>query len=234
MDRLLGFGVALISFGVLFALFSYLILLSVPLTALGLASMILGATIALTPPAPLPNISVRAMVEGGIVSVEALLEEFSASERAIYMPKKDDRSYALIPLASNLQLDVRNLMKAPVRVVTRVDGSSILMVFPPGSEAVRFSGLSAGSSLEAGVRLVLVDFVEGAESVKVVREGARIVVEVVNPMVRTGLPRFNKVMGSLATSIVGCALASILGSPVAFKTEKIEGRRVRAEFEVVK
>lgn len=224
---------ALASFGTVFTLFAYQLMANTAFTALGFACIVLGATLALTPPTPIPKLSVRALVEGGVATVEALLEEFEVEERAVYLPPRENRPYAIVPLSSNPgHVDVGKVVRRPLRVVNHVDGTPILTIFPPASEVVRLSDLSAGAGLEDGVRLVLVDFVEGAESVKVVRTGKEVVVEIVNPLVKTDFPRFKRVMGSLAASIAGCALATALDSPVVFRDEQVESGRVRAVFEV--
>ena len=74
LDRYTALGLGLATFGVPFAAFSYLILLNIPLTALGIACAILGATVALIPESPVPTQTIRAMVEGSCASVESLLE----------------------------------------------------------------------------------------------------------------------------------------------------------------
>lgn len=228
------FGLAMAFFGVLFTVFSYWVLLSVPLTSLGLACVILGATIVLTPSSPVPKQAIRAMVEGSCVNVEALLEEFNATEKAFYLPPKEGRVYVFVPLGSNPHLpDASEAMRAPMRVITKVGGSPGLLVFPPGSELIKLSGLSSGSGLEDALRHVLVDFVEAAESVKAVREGDMVVVDLVKPRLRTDFPRFGRVLGSLVTSIAGCVLASCLEVPVVFDEEEADERRIRVIFRVV-
>jgi len=234
VDRVVGFGLAMAFFGVPFTAFSYLVLLSVPLTALGLACVILGATIVLTPSSPVPKKAIRAMVEGSCVNVEALLEEFNATEKAFYLPPREGRVYALVPLRSNPHLpDADKVMKAPLRVITQVGGSPGLLVFPPGSELIRLSGLSSGGGLEDALRHVLVDFVEAVESVKAVREDDRVVVDLEKPRVGTDFPNYGRVLGSLATSIAGCVLAFCLEVPVLFNEERAEGKKVRAVFRVI-
>jgi len=229
-----GFGLAMVFFGVPFTAFSYWILSSVPLTALGLACVILGATIMLTPSSPVPKGAIRAMVEGSCVNVEALLEECNVTEKAFYLPPREGRVYVFVPLRSNPHLPgAGEVMRAPIRVITDAGGCPGLLIFPPGSELMRLSGISSGSGLEDALRYVLVDFVEAVESVKAVGEGGRVVVDLVKPRLRTDFPRFRRVLGSLVTSIAGCVLASCLEVPVVFDEEQADGERVRAIFMVI-
>jgi len=233
-DRFVEFGLALEFFGVPFTAFSYWVLSSVPLTALGLACVILGATIVLTPSSPVPKRAILAMVEGSCVNVEALLEECNVMEKAFYLPPREGRVYVFVPLRSNPHLpDAGEVMRAPMRVITEVHGTPGLLIFPPGSELIRLSELSSGSGLEDALRHVLVDFVEAVESVRAVGEGDKVVVDLVKPRLRTDSPRFRRALGSLVTSIAGCVLASCLEVPVVFDEEQADGERVRVVFRVI-
>ncbi len=89
LDRYMAFGLGLAIFGGPFAAFSYLILLSIPLTALGIACVVLGASIALVPESPVPTQTIRARVEGSCAGVESILEEFNAKNTAVYLPPRD-------------------------------------------------------------------------------------------------------------------------------------------------
>jgi hypothetical protein len=221
----------LIVFGGPFAAFSYLVLLNVPFTALGLACVVLGATLMLTPSSPVPVHTIRAMVEGSCVNVEALLEEFDARWKAVYLPPRDGRVYAYVPLTRNPGASAAwAAMGAPLRVVTEVEGEPGLLVFPPGSEVVRLSMLSPDAGIEEALNHVLVDFVEAAESVKAVREGGRVVVDIKTSRVETEFPRFRMVLGSLCTSIVGCVLSTVLGVPLLVQDEQVDGRSIRVIF----
>jgi len=173
------------------------------------------------------------MVEGSIVNIEALLEEFDTRYGAVYLPPRDGRVFAYVPLNSEVEASVGwSAMKAPVRVVTEVRGEPGLFVFPPGSEVVRLSLLSPESGVEEALTHVLVDFLEIVQSVKAVRDGERIVVEMRGSRVETEFPRFRMVLGSISTSTAGCVLSTVVDVPVLFKDEQIEERRIRSVFQV--
>lgn len=233
-DASFWLGLGLTSFGAILAFFSYFIALNIPLTALGIACIILGLTIALTPSTPIPKLAVRAMIEGSCLNLEALLEEFNVEGKAVYMPPRDDRVFAFIPLSSNpAQITFKEAVKLPLRVLTSVEGRLGLIVFPPGSEVVKLAGVAQGLSVEEALNLTLVEFLEGASSIKAVARGDRIVVEVSNPIVGADLPRVNRSLGSLVISVAGCALAKSLGRPVAFIEEAFEDGKVKAEFKLI-
>jgi hypothetical protein len=228
------FGLALAFFGAILTFFAYFIALNIPLTALGLACMILGLSIALTPSSPIPKLAVKAMLEGSCLNLEALLEEFNVEGKAVYMPPRDDRVFAFIPLSSNpTQVEFEEINKAPLRVLTSAEGKLGLIVFPPGSEVIRLAGIAEGLAIEEALNLALVEFLEGADSVKAMAKDDRIIVEIANPKVSSDLPRVKRSLGSLTISIAGCALAKSLGRPIAFLEEAIEEGKVKAEFKVI-
>lgn len=230
LDRYSGFGLGLIVFGVPLAGYSYLVLLNTPLAALGLACVVLGSTLLLVPSSPVPRETVRAMVEASCVNVEALLEEFDVRGRGVYLPPKDGRGYVYVPLKGGA--DVSGAMRAPARVFVKVGGAPGLMVFPPGSEVVRLSGLGEEAGLEEALGFVLGGFLEAVHGVKAVREGERVVVEYSGPVVGTGFPRFVAVLGSLPVSVGGSVLASVLKTPVELVEEESSPGRIRAVYRV--
>ena len=233
MNNYEAFGLGLIIFGISLATYSYEVLLNVPFTTLGLACLILGATLLQVPDTPVPTTQIRAMMEGACVNIEALLEEFNANEKAVYLPPRNDRVYAFVPLSNNPGVgDVNLLDKAPLRVITEAGGEPGLIIFPPGSEVVRLSLLSEESGVEEALNFVLVDFLEAVESVKAVEDSDRIVVEMNSPRVETDFPRFERVLGSVVTSVAGCVISRVLGKPVIFEDEEVDGDRVRGMFRV--
>lgn len=232
LDRYLSVGLGFILFGVPLAAYSYLVLESVPYTSLGLACIILGSTIALVPENPIPTQTIRAMVEGACINIEALLEEVDVTSKAIYLPPRDDRGYAFIPI-QNVEVDPWSVIDAPLRVFTEADGEPGIVVFPPGSEIVRLSLLDDESSLEEALNYVLVDFLESANSVKTVDTGDSIVVSIDRPRMKTDFARYEMVLGSLPTSIAGSVASKVLGKPVILLEEHESREQLISTFRVV-
>lgn len=234
LDAYAAYGLGLTAFGAPFAAYCHWVIQSVPLTALGLATVVLGASVSLIPQSPVPAGAVRGMVEGACVNVEAVLEEFDAHERAWYLPPRDGRVFCFAPLVADVKpAVVWAAARAPVRVLTEPMGVPGLMVFPPGSEMLRLSQVEREAGLEEAMAYVLVDYLEGAESVKAVREGSRVNVIVGKPRLRTDFTRFNKVLVSLPVSVLGCVAAQVLKAHVRVAEERAEGSNVRASFEVL-
>lgn len=231
LDSYIALGLGLAIFGAPFAAFAYLILLSVPLTALGLACLILGAALALVPESPVPKQTIRAMVEGSCAGVESLLEEFNAKEKAVYLPPRDGRVVAYIPMGGD-QSTAWKAIEAPIRILGEVGGEPALMVFPPGSEIVRLSMLGEESGVDEALSYVLVDFLEAVESVKSVEVGRRTIISITKPRIRSDFPRFKSCLGTLPTSIAGCVLAQVTGKPMGLVEELTMGDQVNSTFEV--
>lgn len=223
-------GIGFISFGVLFAAYSYLIFLSVPLTALGLSTIILGATLLLVPSNPAPAHQIRAMVEASLVNIEALLEEFDVMGEAVYLPS-DERVSAFIPIEEGMESTI-DTERIPVRVLTESNGVPGVLIFPPGSELVRLALLPEDILLEDALNAVLVDFAEIVNSVKAVSETDQVLVELVSPKVGSDYDRVNHSLGSLAVSVSGCIIAYITGKPVFFVREETVDNKVSGFFRV--
>jgi len=235
IDRYLAFGLGCMIVGAPFAAFSWFILRDTALTALGLACAVLGATVALVPNSPVPKQTVRSMVEGSCVNVEALLEELDVKSKALYLPPRDGRVYVYAPLRENVSDEVLAwVVNAPTRVVTDVGGVRGVMLFPPGSEVVRLSLIGEESGIEEALSYVLVDTLEAVDGVKAVRAGDRVVVQILKPRMETGFPRFRKVLGSLPVSVAGCVLAAVLKQPVLYEGEEGLGSTLNATFRVIK
>lgn len=228
-------GTVLLVFGLLFGAYSYWVLEDVSLTSLGLSSVILGATALLIPSSPVPRDSVRALVEAGAVNVEAVLEEFDAKARGYYLPPRNGRVHCYVPLGTGFEdHHLKRRDAAPLRVLTEVSGFPGVVVFPPGSEAVRLAGLGEGAGVEDALSYVLVDFMEAVEAVKAVVTGDRVVVELNHVRADTSLSRYHACLGSLPVSTAGCVLAWVTGAPVAYTGERSDGTKVTAGFRVVK
>ena len=232
LDRYQLLGAALIAFGVLVAPYSYVVLLSVPLTSLGLACVILGATLLMVPGSPMPAHQIRALIESSLVNIEAMLEEYDAEGKAVYLPPNDDHVHTFVPLMRDVDLGVFDASRMPLRVVTEHRGVKGLLLYPPGAEAVRLSLLPEDVGAEDALSHVLVDFLEAVASVKAVEKGREVVVELAGPRAGTEYPRVNRCLGSYPVSVAGCVLAKVYGAPVRYAGEETREGRTLGFYEV--
>lgn len=224
-------GYTLVAFGATFALFSYLILLSVPLTSLGVASVILGAAALMIPGSPVPTETTRALLEGSCINLEAILEEFNARQKAVYLPPREERGTAYIPLAENPGASNGwQALNAPIRVVSNIGGEPGLILFPPGGEALRLNPVTEGAGVEDALQQTLVDFLELVQTVKAATVGDRVVVEMTGVRINTEYPRFNMVFGTLATSVAGSVISAVRGEPMQLVEEQAVKSSTRAVF----
>ncbi|MDG6900216.1 MAG: hypothetical protein JRN59_08140 [Nitrososphaerota archaeon] len=232
--RYFSFGAGVAAFGAVVALISYYFLFSAPFAALGVACVILGSAAITLPESPVPSGAVRGVIHASVMNVEALLEEFDAREKGVYLPPKDGESVAYVPLASNPHLpSVASLVAAPRRLVSEADGVPVLMVVPPGSELVRASELSEASGLEDAIQYVLTEVTELCSSAKAVVAGDKLVVEMKGIKVKTEAAKYLVTMGSIPASIAASVAAAVLQKGVALVSEDAKGKDSTATFGVL-
>jgi hypothetical protein len=227
-------GIGLISFGVIFTVFSYWMVVNTTFTAFGLSCIILGATLLMIPSNPVPSQQIRAMIEGSLVTIEALLEEYDANGRATYLPPNKGRVNCFIPLKDQDSFQVVDEYNFPLRILTKIRNTPGLIVFPPGSEIVRLALLPDGITVEDALNYVLVDFIEIVKSVKSVEEKGEYAVELIEPRSNTDFPRVNRSLGSISVSVVGCVIAYISGKPVFFNKEEISDGKIVGFFKIAR
>jgi len=207
LEKFYLFAAGLLGFSVPFAAASFLILGSVPLTALGIGLAILAASMLLTPIRVVPPQAIRAMLEGSISSLEAILEEFKVSEKGYYVRAVDGRVYVYVPLGGDH--GPPRSEQAPQGLIHRDDGSRYLVLVPPASELVRSPEISS-MSFESAVGYVMIDLTELADSIEVVTDGF-ITIRLRSVKSHVSAWRFKQVFGSLEASIAACIAANLLG-----------------------
>jgi len=238
-DRFVIFGWGLTSFGIFFSAFCYFIIYSIPLTALGLGCIIIGLTISLIPPHPIPNKVVKTILIGSIASIEAILEEFNANQEALYLPPQEGKIYAYIPLTANPKIPaIAQIQRAPKRVITYVDGNPGLIIYPPGSDLITLSRLNieSGGSLsdiEGILSDILIDFTELVSKVNVTVKNNEVTIQLKEIKVDVKAPRFTRILGSLPFSIAACVIVALTRKPVKVTDEQKKGKTVTATLLVI-
>lgn len=253
MNRFTAMGVALVGFGAILAGFSYLVIGSVPLTALGLAFAILGCVVLIFPEYLVPHQVVKGMISGSVANIEAILEEFAVTQKAIYLPPKNGKVYAFVPLSGNPSYpEVDEIVDAPKRVISNVDGHPGLFIYPPGSDVVALSGvvgeegektegIKEGKNfsledflpqLENTIGYCLVDFSELVSKIQVNFEKNKVFLGMKNIKLDVEAPRFTRVLGSVPASLAACCIAQVTRMPVKIVEERREGKWVRVVLEV--
>jgi hypothetical protein len=205
--------------GTALAVYSYLVLGSVPLAALGVGALIVSASILSTYEESPYSEAARAFLEAYAVNVARLLEEFGASEPALYTRG----GLAAVPLNGKLPEGVK---PSPERLLAGVRGSYFLSIALPNPP------IEAGDP-EAALSSLLVDTLGLCDGVKVARSGDRVIVEIAKPKVRGEAARFESVLGPLPVHLAASALAVAMGADLKLEGWRREGSSIVAALRVV-
>jgi len=234
-DRNISFGLAVAVFGLFLGLGAYMLIGSIPLTAMGVGLIIIGLSWALTPPHPVPRKAVLDIVASSCSNIEALLEFVGAARRAIYVPSEaDGRVIAYVPLKGSEGLPLKAVAENPGRVIVRQGGSIGVIVTPPKIEFGGGNpGIEGGGSIEPLLNYVLVEASEIAESVKAVRSGEEFIIEVHGVRVDVEYQRFRAVMGSLPSCLAAQVAAAELSRPVQIVDERRDGDRLTVHLRLL-
>lgn len=214
-------GSILAGFGTVFSLLSYFIINNIPLTALGIGSLIIGITSIMLPADPVPKSIVREMLRNSATNIEAMLEEFQVEGKALYLPPKEGYVAAFITFEQKPIIEIASAKEIPLRLLSIASGIKGITIFPPGSELAKAKEAYEESSYEQLLNLTLVEGAEMASGIKVAEKGDVYVVEINKPKVMPKLPRFNRCLGSLPSSIAASCLAFKTRSRVAIEDEKL-------------
>ncbi|MEM0203251.1 MAG: hypothetical protein QXO16_04630 [Archaeoglobaceae archaeon] len=215
------FAIAIASFSSVFSTLSYFLIGSIPLTALGIGLLIFSVSLLLTDFTPIPSQTTKALLESSVLNIEAILEEFGINKKAYYVPK-ENKAYLLIPIDHEevpKSFEVKGL-------ITSIDGKNYLSLFPP-------AGVVSVESLEAGIYDYLVEKTGLADSVNVLDQGERIVVEIQKPKAKVFAKRFREVAGSMEASIVASVAAVAKGKVVQIESEEEEKNRRKVVLRVL-
>ena len=229
-----GLGLFLASFGATLLLLLLTLYPSVPLIALSVAILLPGLVLMTLTFKPVPPRAVRLLMESSALQIEAILEEFKPSEKAVYVFRKEDGfAAALVPLSAPLGVDslVKAVAEMPFRTLVETASGSCLQLLPPVAQIREIGGVEEGAELEAAITAVLTDVLELAEDVKVATSGNRLHLSY-KPLVELDLPRFNECLGSLPTSVAACVVSAATGRSVKLVGESELNGKYFAVFEL--
>jgi hypothetical protein len=236
-------GLALLASGAVAAPLFFFVAGSIPLTALALSSVLLGA-ISLLLARSLPRVPPQAaqvLLEAGLENVAALVEELGVEAKAVYLPSAlaGGRPRALIPLHANPERPEVTRSLPGRMIVEYGPGPEDLgiLVTTPGTAVMPFLEAPPGpssSELEAALARILVGVLDVATSVQVVQESAVVTV-------RLGGVRFDqkdlwiyRVLGTPLASVAAAVVAEGAGRPVAVRAEEHAAGRSTIHLEVIR
>ena len=234
-------GLVLALGGILSATVAWFILAYMPLVALGISAVILGA-VSLALGKSLPRISPDAsliLLEAGLENIAALTEELGLRGKAMYLPSflTNDRPRAVIPFHNN---DVKPVIqwKVEKRLIVRFgpgpDDYGIL-VATPGSQALgllEVQNRGSTGDFESELSGLLVGTLDLANSVRVSRNGDSMTVDVGRPLLTHRGHSAYSILGSPIASIVAAVAAESLGRPVSVMGETGKGHHHLIELEL--
>ncbi len=224
-------AIVLLIAGGAFAPTSYLLLKSIPLTALGGSMLILGA-VCLSLARSLPKVSPETggmLLEAGVENIATLVEELGLRSKAVYLPSSltaNGQPQALLPLSPNV--DLSRLDRAlPQRLIVKFGPQAEdigLLVSTVGS--VSASRLEAkpnatADGIESSLTYILTGLLDVADSVSVVRmDEGEIEVEVSHSRLDYKNASIYEWLGTPLASIVASIAAEAVDKPVAITEER--------------
>ncbi len=227
--------------GALLSVVSFFVLGSVPLTALGISSIILGVvSMALGRGQAETSSPVNAMLfESGLENIAAIIEELGLRSKAIYLPSSltSGRPQALIPLHMNPHLP-KPEKPLPKRLVVKYGPNPDdmgLLITTAGSTVIGMLRSKPGPALgdlEAALSSVLTGITNLADSIRVTMGDERIVVEVSNPRLEYKSMWIYECLGSPLASMVASIVAEAFDKPVAIEREEYDKGKSTIELKV--
>ena len=224
-------GLSLCTAGTLFALISYFIINSIPLIAIGISGILIGAIcigLSYTQPPVSPQ-AAQLILKTGMENTAALLEELGLTNRAVYLPSsmREGHPQALIPLMKKKEIKLAK-KKIPGRLIIRYGANPddmAIAVTTPGSINIDVletkPGPTAGE-IEAAVTYILAGVLDIARSVFVTLSDNTIHAEVSGAKLHYEDIWYYRCLGSPIASIVAAVSSEALGKPVRIKEERVD------------
>jgi hypothetical protein len=224
-------AIALLIAGGAFAPTSYLLLKSIPLTALGGSMLILGV-VCLSLARSLPKVSSETgsmLLEAGVENIATLVEELGLRAKAVYLPSSltaNGQPQALLPLSPNTnlsQLDRALPKRLIVKFGPQAEDIGLLVSTPGSVSASRLETKPDATAEDIGSSLtyILRGLLDVADGVRVVRMGEReIEVEVSHPRLDYKNASIYEWLGTPLASIVASVVAEAVDKPVAITEER--------------
>ena len=222
-------GLGLVLAGAALIPTSYLLLSSIPLTALGIALVVLGAiclVLGRTRPRIPPEVS-SLLMETGLENLASLLEELGLKSKGVYLPSSltSGQPQALIPLHSNPQFP-RLKQAVPKRLIVQYGSNPEdigLLVTTVGSNIMSMLESEPGSSAEeitAALTTILVGTLDVADGVKVHLGDNSAVVTISHPRLEYKNTWLYESLGSPLACVTASLVAEAMDKPVIIERDE--------------
>jgi hypothetical protein len=235
-------GIVLLIVGLYFSSFSYFVLDSIPFTAVGISTVIIGFTsigLANTRPKMSPE-ACQIILKTGVDNTTEILEGLNIKNKAIYLPqnKQGASPQALIPL--NGEMDIQRLKAISPRILLNACGLSshgtAISVTTPGNLCLKLLKNKPGASaneIKAATNYVLTRVLDIASGVNVSFSDRQVKVEVDGAEISHEDNLFYRCLGSPIASIAAAICSEALNRPVQIVEESNGNRKTRIVLEVL-
>ncbi|MFC2019136.1 hypothetical protein ACFLU4_04175 [Chloroflexota bacterium] len=235
-------GFTLVIVGVCLFFISYFLLLLTWLTALGLATVIL-AVLLIALGRTVPQLSPQAsslLLETGISSISAIVEELGIKSKGIYLPSTltQGKSKALIPLYPNPSVAAITA-KLPKRLIVKFgDGPEDvgLLLTTTGTTAIDMLETKPGATVtdfEAALTTLFIGILGLADGIDVASQENKVSVTLRNPHIEHKTTWLYDSLGGPLAAVVASVAAEAWGRPVIIDRERSQGRYYQIELEVM-
>lgn len=224
------------------ALISYFTVNSVPITAVGVSTIMIGLTcIGIANVRPyISSEDSELILETGMEITTEMLEELGLRSKAVYLPStmRDGYPQALIPLVQDKEIQLVK-SKIPGRLIVKYGANPddiAIAVTTPGSKIINILEGRPGpisSEIEAAVTDILIGVLDIANSVAVNLTGAQVDVEISGPRLHYQDIRYYRCLGSPIASIVAAISSEALQKPVRIRGESHSQGKSRIMLEVL-
>jgi hypothetical protein len=220
-------GLILLLVGAAFAEITYLIGYPIVYTAIGISSIILGATILLTPGNLIPKSIVIEMIRDSYGNSESILAQFPAIGDCRYLPPYDGNSFVQIPV--NKVVVGGDVAE---KLIVQMGAQKGINIYLPISRET-LSKIPDKLNMEKALNFVVRDHFELAKSLKVRKSGKQIIVQFNGLQKNNDFPLTKLAIGSEPTSIAGCVLSFISNIALSLLSEEYSKFDVTATFEIL-
>ncbi len=223
-------GLCLALTGSLLSMVSYFILNSIPLTALGISTLVL-ASISYAIGTGQPKIPPEAsalLLQSGTENISALVEELGLKSKAVYLPSSmtGGKAQALITLHSNPPYPQLGKIVFPKRLIVKYGANHEemgLLITTPGStvsQTIASKPDATEADLESTLTSILSGNVNLADNAKITIDNNIMHVEVSNPRLENKKMWIYESLGTPLASIIASAIAQILNEPIIVEEEQ--------------
>ncbi|MFZ7134502.1 MAG: hypothetical protein ACOWWR_19325 [Eubacteriales bacterium] len=221
-------GIVLMVIGFFIAPYSYLVLDSMPITAVGFSTLILGFT-SLVLANSRPVISAEAFqifVKTGVENITAIIKELDLKNKAVYITRNmsNGSSKALIPLHDKNDVEkIKKLLPAQImlRYMPGKDNMAIAVTTPGNISLDMLSGKpgSTPDEIKTAIKYILNRVMGIADVIRVNQIDSHIVVEINGPNIINERDLYYQCLGSPIASIAAAVCSESLNKPVRIYEE---------------